>query len=46
MPAVMIQTELEHIRTMIGTDETLSQAYPVIGKMMPCLAEGGVRQTY
>jgi hypothetical protein len=46
MPAVMIQAELEDIGTMIGTDKTLAKADPVIGKMMPGLAEGGVRQTY
>jgi len=46
MPAVMIQAELEHIRTIIGTDESLAQAYPVIGKMMSGFAVDRVRQTY
>jgi hypothetical protein len=45
MSAVMIQSKLEHIGAMIGTDETLAKAHPVIGEMMPRLAEGGVRQT-
>jgi hypothetical protein len=43
MSAVMIQSEFEDIGTKIAADESLPQTYPVIGKMMPCLAEGGVR---
>jgi len=42
MSAVMIHAELEHIGTVIAADESLAQAYPVIGKMMPCFTESGV----
>jgi len=46
MFAVVVLAELEHIRAKLGTYEPLAETDPVIGEMMPCPAEGRVRQCY